>query len=154
ARRPWPRPGCWPCTRSAMLPLRWNRLGGRLLLAFLLIVAVNLATIAVIHAFQRRLDGFAHRREIDQVVESRIEHYLDGIQELSRGLFMVAAGQSDVGRALVLEAEGRLSRLEGELEGTLSEQTVIAAHELEPCFDIRAKLGQEARKVLALVGAL
>jgi PAS domain S-box-containing protein len=137
-----------------MLPLRWNRLGGRLLLAFLLIVAVNLGTIAIIHAFQNRLDRFAQRHEIDLVVESRIERYLDAIQQLSRGLFMVAAGQSDVGRALVLEAEGRLSLLEAELTGTSWDQAVIAAGELEPCLAIRAELSQEARKVLALVSAL
>ncbi|HWN69540.1 MAG TPA: HAMP domain-containing protein, partial [Haliangium sp.] len=136
-----------------MLPLRWNRLGGRLLLAFLLIVSVNLGTIALIHAFQARLDRFAQRREIELVVESRIERYLDAIQELSRGLFMVAAGQSDVGRALVLEAEDRLALLEGELTGTIWEQAVIAASELEPCLAIRAELSQEARKVLALVSA-
>jgi PAS domain S-box-containing protein len=137
-----------------MLPRRWNRLGGRLLLAFLLIVAVNLGTIALIHAFQRRLDRLAERREIDLVVESRIERYLDAIQELSRGLFMVAAGQSDVGRALVLEAEERLALLEGELTGTTWDQAVIEAGELQPCFAIRAELSQEARKVLALVSAL
>jgi PAS domain S-box-containing protein len=137
-----------------MLPRRWNRLGGRLLLAFLLIVAVNLGTIALIHAFQRRLDRFAERREIDLVVESRIERYLDAIQELSRGLFMAAAGQSDVGRALVLEVEGRLELFEAELTGMRWDQAVIAPGELEPCFAIRAELSQEARKVLALVSAL
>jgi PAS domain S-box-containing protein len=137
-----------------MLPRRWNRLGGRLLLAFLLIVAVNLGTIALIHGFQRRLDRFADQREIDLVVESRIERYLDAIQELSRGLFMVAAGQSDEGRALVLEVEGRLALLEAELTGTTWDQAVIAPGELEPCFAIRAELSQEARKVLALVSAL
>jgi PAS domain S-box-containing protein len=137
-----------------MVLLRWNRLGGRLLLLFLLIVAVNLGAIAVIHALQHRLDGLAREREVDQVVESRIERYLDAIQELSRGLFMVAAGQSDVGRALVLEAEGRLALLERELGSMIWEQTVISAGALEPCFDIRAELAQEARKVLALVDAL
>jgi PAS domain S-box-containing protein len=137
-----------------MLPRRWNRLGGRLLLAFLLIVAVNLGAIALIHELQHRLDRLAARREIDLVVESRIERYLDAIQELSRGLFMVAAGQSDVGRALVLEAEGRLALLEGELTGTSWDQAVIAASELAPCLAIRAELSQEARKVLALVSAL
>ena len=137
-----------------MLPRRWNRLGGRLLLAFLLIVAVNLVTIALIHEFQRRLDRFTERREIDLVVENRIERYLDAIQELSRGLFMVAAGQSDVGRALVLEVEDRLALLEAELTGTTWHQAVIAPGELEPCFSIRAELSQEARKVLALVSAL
>ena len=137
-----------------MLPLRWNRLGGRLLLVVLLIIAVNLGTIAVIHVLQLRLDEVAQRREIDLVVENRIERYLDAIQELSRGLFMVAAGQSDVGRALVLEAEGRLTQLEGELAGMIWEQTAIAAGELAPCLEIRAELGQQARKVLALVAAL
>jgi PAS domain S-box-containing protein len=137
-----------------MLPLRWNRLGGRLLLAFLLIVAVNLAAIATIHAFQYRLDRFAERREIDLVVESRIERYLDAIQELSRGLFMLAAGQSDVGRALALESERRLTVLEGDLMRTPWDQAVIAADELAPCLDIRAELSLESRKILSLVSGL
>jgi PAS domain S-box-containing protein len=137
-----------------MLPLRWNRLGGRLLLAFLLIVAVNLAAIAVIQVFQQRLDRFAEHRERDLEVESRIEAYLDAIQELSRGLFMVAADQSDVGRALVLESEERLATLDDQLATITWEESVIEAGELGPCLAIRRELGEVARRILSLVGAL
>jgi PAS domain S-box-containing protein len=134
--------------------LRWNRLGGRLVLAFLLIVAVNLSAIAVIRVFQQRLDRFAAHREKDLEIESRIEAYLDAIQELSRGLFMVAAGQSDVGRALVLESEGRLATLDDELAAISWQDSVIEPSKLGPCLDIRRALGEEARRILSLVGAL